>query len=138
MRKFNALFLVLLAALLAACSDGGSDSDGAPRYDMYGYTIGARDWDKVAAKAATYPDTPTKSQVAEFQSWLKTDVASCEVYSVLRDVARNDIITAFLEVSDYSRDDINEFMDEVDQIGLDIIPFQLQNGNYQLVFIEKL
>jgi hypothetical protein len=120
-----------------ACSDSGDDDD-PQRYDIIGYVMTSASYTLCDAQEDSYGVAePTLAIINDYEQWIITNI-SMTLDTPIRNKTRQEITTLLLNMTSYSQADIRELFEDVDSIGRGISWLVLNDGNYEILFFEKL
>jgi hypothetical protein len=79
---------------------------------------------------------PTEQGLNQMEQWIATNT-SPQVY-ILRDLTREQITDALLQVTSFSRDQINALFEKVNSIGKYYAALTMSDGKYDILVIDKI
>ncbi|MDR2177342.1 MAG: hypothetical protein LBP20_04780 [Treponema sp.] len=107
------------------------------KYDMMEYVVSSSDYAKCEIQMETYGDgEPTEAILNQFEQWITVNTSAQVTPS--RDLTKGQITDALLQVTSLSREQINTLFQKADSVGKSFAVLVFQDGNRDVLFIDKL
>jgi hypothetical protein len=135
MKKSLFVLGLLVSALFVSCKQLTDISE--QKYDMMEYIVSSSDYARCETKMKTYGDgEPTETILNQFEQWIIVNT-SAQVTSA-RNLTKGQITDALLQLTSFSREQINTLFQKADSVGKSFAVIVFQNGNRDVLFIDKL